>query len=222
MSDLAGSPVVIFDCDNTLIAGDVLKSFIIELLGHGRRMAAAVVVTPLVGPLLLLHPTRRLAISTWLWVATAGRSESEMGWRMDAYVDHHLGEHRSAVISQGMTRLRDHLGRGDRVVIATAAAEPLAQRLLLKAGLGDLTVIASSVTRFAGGWTLSVHCWGPFKPQLLAAAGIPGPYRAGYSDSLVDLPLLRLAADAVLVNPARLVATRMRRALPNLSTVSWT
>ena len=221
MAVSSDNPVVVFDCDNTLITGDVLESFIVDLLGHGPRLIAALAVTPAVAPLLLPHPTRRVAISTWLWIATAGRSDTELASRMDAYVDQHLGDRHSHLIDEGMARLRDHLDRGDRVVIATAAAQPLALRLLAAAGLGDLTVVGSPVTIIAGGWTLRVHCWGPYKPQLLAGAGFPGPYGAGYSDSFVDLPLLRLAARAVLVNPGRRVARRMRRALPHLTTVQW-
>ena len=157
-----------------------------------------------------------------MWIATVGRSEAELASRMDADVDHHLGDQHSHLVEEGMARLREHVDRGDRVVITTAAAQPLAQRLLTAAGLGDLTVVASPVTIIAGGSTLRVHCWGrPYKPQLLADAGISGSYGAAYSDSFVDLPLLRLAASAVLVNPGRPVARRMRRALPHLVTVQW-
>lgn len=213
-------PVVVFDCDNTLIAGDALAGFIVDLLGHGPRLLVAVAAAPAFGPMLVAHRSRRAAISGWLWIATAARSDTEIGQRIAAYVDCHLSEV-GAVLTAGLSRVREHLDRGDRVVIATAAAEPLAGCLLTRVGLADLPVVASPVRRVRGGWTLTAHCWGPFKPALLAAGGIPGPYQAAYSDSFVDLPLLRLAAEPVLVNPGRWVARRLRRKLPHLRTVSW-
>ncbi len=217
----AGGPVVVFDCDNTLIAGDVLKSFIVELVGHGPRLVAAVASVPVLSPLLLAHTTRRHAISGWLWIATVGRSDDELARRMDAYVEEHLGPGGDALIAAGVARVGEHVERGDRVVVATAAADPLARRLLDRAGLGGLAVVASPVRRVLGGWTLVVHCWGPFKPTQLAAAGFPGPYAGAYSDSFVDLPLLRLAGTATVVNPSRLVAWRLRRALLDLVDVAW-
>lgn len=217
----ASEEVVVFDCDNTLIAGDALAGFIVELLGHGPRLVAAVAAAPAFGPMLLPHRSRRAAISGWLWIATVARSDIDIGQRLNAYVDSHLGADSGAVLAAGVSRVREHLDRGDRVVVASAAAEPLARRLLVCVGLGDLPVVGSPVRRVRGGWTLTAHCWGPFKPDLLAAAGIPGPYRAAYSDSFVDLPLLRLAVDPVLVNPGRWVARRLRRKLPHLRTVSW-
>jgi phosphatidylglycerophosphatase C len=211
----------VFDCDGTLIEGDVLKSFILELLGHGPRLGAALITLPVIGPLVLPHRTRRFAISSWLWMATVGRGDAEIDDRMDSYVTEHLGPGLSSLISAGVTALRRHTDQGDRVVIATAAAEPLARRLLERAGLGDVSLVASGIGSRARGWTLTSHCWGPFKPDLLRAAGFEPPYGAVYTDSFVDVPVLRDGVRAVLVNSADRIARRVRKRIPDLVTADW-
>jgi len=218
---------VVFDCDGTLIEGDVLKSFILDALGHGPRLGVALVTLPVIGPLVVPHRTRRFAISSWLWMATVGRSDAESGDLMDSYVTEHLGPGLSAVIGAGVAELRRHTGAGDLVVIATAAAEPLARLLLERAGLldprgaGAVRLVASGVRSRFRGRTLTSHCWGPFKPDLLRAAGFEPPYGAVYTDSFVDVPVLRETGRAVLVNSAERIVRRVRKRLPDLVTAVW-
>ena len=59
----------------------------------------------------------------------------------------------------GLATLREHIARGDRVVVVTAAPQWLAERLLAPFA-GDLQVIGSTLHKAGGGWIVQRHCRG--------------------------------------------------------------
>jgi phosphatidylglycerophosphatase C len=107
----------------------------------------------------------------------------------------------------GIARLREHIARGDRVVVVTAAPRWLADRLLVSFA-SDLQVIGSEMQRAGSGWILKRHCRGDEKCRMLAEAGYGEAWRWAYSDSEDDAPMLARAQEAFLVNASAKVQRR--------------
>ena len=67
-----------------------------------------------------------------------------------------------------------------------------------------------------------VHNFGATKPVQIAAHGISEPWDLAYSDSAHDIPMLKRAAEAVLVNADARTSLRVRRALGrDVRQVNW-
>jgi phosphatidylglycerophosphatase C len=94
--------------------------------------------------------------------------------------------------------LREHLEAGDRVVVASGSEERLVHAVLDALGVRGVEVIASQID-LEPVVRIRRHCYGAAKCTALAAAGHER-WDVAYSDSLADLPLLRGAAHAVLVD----------------------
>ena len=67
------APLVVFDFDHTLYDGDSGSHLVLWLIRrHWARSAAALLLSPLLLPLIAWLPTRRRAISVYLWIGTVG------------------------------------------------------------------------------------------------------------------------------------------------------
>jgi len=121
----------------------------------------------------------------------------------------------------GMKTLRQHIARGDRVVVVTAAPTWLAERLLVSHD-HDLEVIGSSLRKVGGGWILERHCRGGEKCRMLVEAGYGEAWRYAYSDSDDDAPMLARAKEAFLVNASASIQRRAAaRGASHALLVNW-
>ena len=125
--------------------------------------------------------------------------------------------HREAV-----RRASEHLRRGDRVLVITATEEGLARTLLDSLGLEKVEVLASRLAPSRLGTRLSPHLYGAAKVEALLAAGIPPPWKAMYTDSVADFPVLREVERAVLVNPSRRLLTLACSLTGQVEVERWT
>ncbi|KCZ87932.1 HAD family hydrolase [Hyphomonas johnsonii] len=105
-----------------------------------------------------------------------------------------------------------HARRGDRLVIATAAVDLLADRLA--AALGFDQVIATRLDWTTGGKVrpprlAGLNCYGTEKLRRIDDCRFHGPVFA-YSDHVSDLAMLAQADHGIAVNPSR----GLRRAAP--------
>jgi len=67
------APLVVFDFDHTLYDGDSGSHLFAWLIKRNPlRLLAALIATPLLGPLVAFLPTRRRGISGYVWIATFG------------------------------------------------------------------------------------------------------------------------------------------------------
>lgn len=112
-----------------------------------------------------------------------------------------------------LARARAHLAAGDRVVVATSCADPLARAICRELGLGSADVIASRVIPGRTGMRPLPACRGPRKVARIRAAGITDPITHAYTDSSVDLPLLAEATHRYLIDPSPAHLTRIRARL---------
>lgn len=196
------SRVVLFDFDGTLIRGDSATDLLRVLLrGRALRRLCALLSLPLM--LGFAHwRTASFAAGWFLWLCTLGRDAGELARAQATYIAEFAAQRERRLIACALARMRAHLAAGDRVYIVTAAGEALARALWAAVeGPPVAAIIGSRTRRFLGGHTTAFHCYGPRKLTALRAHGVEPPFACAYSDSPRDLPMLRAAAQAFLVEP---------------------
>lgn len=206
---------VVFDLDGTVVAGDSFAGFVHALvLRHPVRRVVALVSLPVWLPALLLDRTRLHAERFLLWLAAAGMDDSAFATAARAFAAEHAGPAGARTAEAALDRVRAHRERGDRVIVATGCAAPLARELCRVIGLGDVELVASTVTRRRWGPPVAVvPARGEGKLDALRSAGVRLPVDHAYSDSAVDLPLLRNARNPHVVDPRPRDRRRLQRAL---------
>ncbi|NNH23658.1 haloacid dehalogenase-like hydrolase [Pseudokineococcus marinus] len=206
--------VAVFDLDGTLLSGDAFGLFLAHLLRRPpARAVAALATAPVWLPAFLLTPTRLAAERYLVWLAAVGISPQDFTVKAAHFAADHADPRSGRATPTVLARLREHQGRGDRVVVATGCASPLAEHLCDALGLGDVEVVASTLTRTRWGLPRAVPARGRGKVRALAAAGVSLPVDHAYTDSWTDLPLLRAARVAHVVNASPRHLRRFRRAL---------
>lgn len=211
--------VVVFDLDGTLLRGDSFGAFLVaSLRRRPARALVAALAAPLWAPAFATEPTRRVAEAFLVRLAFRGAGESAAHAAAREFAASYA---RGRWADAGLTQVREHLTAGDRVVVATGSWDALARALLDAAGLRAVPVVGARIT-WSGSRVDAVHpTRGKAKVEALAAAGYSPPFDAAYSDSAKDLPLLRLARDAVAVDPSARSLKAFRRALGDVPVRRW-
>jgi phosphatidylglycerophosphatase C len=207
--------VVVFDLDGTLVAGDSFGAFLRHLIARRPlRLVAAVLTAPAWLPALLVPRTRLSAERYLIWLAATGLDEEAFTAAARAFAAQHAGAAGGRTATAAVARVREHLDAGDRVIVATACAAPLAQEVCAVIGLEGVEVVSSTLTRSRWGLPApAVPARGPGKLQALRAAGVELPVDHAYSDSVSDLPLLLAARTPHVVNPTPRDWPRLQREL---------
>lgn len=208
-------PLVVFDFDHTLYNGDSGSHLVLWLIQrHWGRKLAAILLSLLLLPMIAWLPTRRWAISIYLWIGTVGtHRRSDMDRLIDLYVRIHAEQIRRRLLPTALKVLQRHRDAGDRVIIATGASPELARAILDFVAHEDLPVIGSQGGPFLGGMITTQHCHHENKMRMIWDAGYD-QIAVAYSDSSADLPLLKAARSPVVVNPKRSCVEMFRRVLP--------
>ncbi|MGH8026367.1 MAG: haloacid dehalogenase-like hydrolase [Pseudoxanthomonas sp.] len=209
------APVVVFDFDHTLYDGDSFGHVLRWLLKRNPlRLLAALLATPVLGPMVAFLPTRRHGISGYVWIGTFGlHGRRSFDAMLDLYVDTHKDEIRDRLLPTALDVLRGHRASGDRVVIATGAPPELARAILAFVTHQDVPVIGTAVGPRFGAMGARRHCHNEEKVRMLQERGY-GEIAVAYSDSSADLPLLKAARAPVVVNPKAKRVEMFRRVLP--------
>jgi phosphatidylglycerophosphatase C len=211
--------VVLFDFDGVLIRGDTFYLFV---RARYARAPWRVVLALLCAPLLLaqLPFSRRVVLRTLVRVALLGLD----GKRYQAVA----GEFAAALVRRsrpfcraGLRALRRHQAAGDRVLVVTGCEHVLVDAIFQQLGLTQLEVLASQLRPGWLGMRLARHNVGARKVQLLAQHGLTA-WQMAYSDSRRDVPMLRAAIEAVLVNGTPALCKKVEKALGRAITrVEW-
>lgn len=211
----ADAPLVVFDFDHTLYDGDSGSHLFAWLLKRNPlRLTAALLATPLLGPLVAMLPTRRRGISGYVWIATFGLHRArEFNRFIDQYVHRHQAQIRQRLLPEALAVFRAHRDAGDRVVVATGAPPELAREILRFVTQHDVPVIGTEVGPCAGAVIAKRHCHNEEKMRMLRERGY-GDIDVAYSDSTADLPLLKAARAPVVVNPKHSRVDFFRQVLP--------
>ena len=212
----AGAPLVVFDFDHTLYDGDSGSHLFKWLIQRDWwRMALALLIAPIAGPMVAWMPTRRRGISAFVWIGTLGmRTTADFDLATDRYVAAHADAIRARLLPIALDVLRLHREAGDQVVVATGAPPELARAILAFVAHEDLPVIGTIVGPKFGAIGALRHCHYRMKMTMLREAGFTAPVAAAYSDSSADLPLLQAAKQPVVVNPKPQRVAMFRRVLP--------
>jgi phosphatidylglycerophosphatase C len=206
--------VALFDMDGVLVKGDSFALFVRRVGAVGWRRATGFAGVLAAAPIALFPKQRSRAIRLVVRAGLLGLSTEEIHRRARAFGEA-LAKEPGRVRQDGVAAAQSHLKAGDRVVVVTASEETLARAYLDAVGLHDVELVASQVGDV-------VHNRGAAKPEQLAARGISPPWQVAYSDCLTDLPMLRGARRAVLVNASQRSLARARRALGDrLVPVAW-
>ena len=207
--------LVVFDFDHTLYDGDSGQHLVTWLITrHWARKLAAILLAPLLLPMVAWLPTRRRGISGFLWIGSIGvRDRRDLDALIDRYVQANKDGIRARLLPVALEVLHRHRMQGDRVVIATGAPPELARAILDFVAHEDLPVIGSLFHPFLGGMVTAKHCHARNKMRMLWDAGYD-QVAVAYSDSSADLPLLQAAREPVVVNPKPGRVAMFRRVLP--------
>lgn len=117
--------------------------------------------------------------------------------------------------------MRRHQAAGDRVIVVTGCESTLVGSILVELGLSGLEVVASQLRPSWLGMRVARHNVGKRKLQALAERGIH-TWRLAYTDSSHDIPMLKPAAEAVLVNGTPKLCMTIEKALGrSITRVDW-
>ncbi len=209
------APLVVFDFDHTLYDGDSGTHLFASLIKRNPlRMLAALLVTPIAGPMVAMLPTRRAGISVYVWIGSFGLHRArDFNKVIDAYVLRNQAQMRAKLLPQALEVFAAHRAKGDRVVVATGAPPELARAILAFVAHQDVPVIGTEVGPRLGGVGPTRHCHNEEKMRMLRERGY-GDIDIAYSDSTADLPLLLAAKAPVVVNPKPGRVAFFRRVMP--------
>lgn len=132
-------------------------------------------------------------------------------------VGRELGAQRAWALTSGSELLRAEVASGRNVLVSTGTEYEIARSFLDEIGFPGVELSATTM-RF-GRWFVRYqnHNLGAMKVRNLGGRN-PTLF---YTDSTADLPLARVSAATVLVNPDAAVEADFRREIANLSVVRW-
>lgn len=211
---------VLFDFDGVLLRGDAFAEFVRARLERARwRKGLGMVLAVPVLPTLLF--TRRWVERVFIFATLAGLSEAryrELALAFGA----ELARQPRRFHREGLTRLRRHMAEGDRVLVVTGCEEILVRSIFDELGLRDMPLLASRLKPGRLGMRIALHNVGVYKVRSLQGAGVEPPWHMAYGDSHWDLPMLREAQEAVLVNATPKWCKKVERTLGrSVTRVHW-
>ncbi len=218
-TDAASPRVVLFDFDGVLVHGDSFALFMRDRYRHSPwRKLLALLSVPLL--LLQLPFSRRLPVRMLVRIALLGLGEQRYQGAANAFAAT-LVRRPKQFCRDGLQVLRRHQAAGDRVIVVTGCEHALASGILQQLGLTGVEVLASRLRPGWLGMRLLHHNVGQRKVQTLAGHGV-NEWQMAYGDSMYDAAMLKLAAEAVLVNSTPALCKKMERALGRAVTrVEW-
>ncbi len=210
------APLVVFDFDHTLYDGDSGTHLFKWLIQRdGWRVALALLIAPVFGPMIAFLPTRRRGISAFVWVGTVGlHRRRDLDDLIDQYVLANTDTIKSRLLPVALEVFHRHREAGDRVIVATGAPPELARAILAFVAHEDVPVIGTQVGPRVGAIGAIRHCHHEMKVRMIREAGYTAPIQRAYTDSSADLPLLLAAAEPVVVNPKAQRIDYFRERLP--------
>jgi phosphatidylglycerophosphatase C len=225
VDDTAGDArrVVLFDFDGVIVRHQTLELFFRERLsGVGRwRLLLALPLLPFIPFLIGTVAGNRLLGRVFLRVVTFGRREATYRRQVVAYARTYA-RRPGVFLRDAVATLRRHVDAGDRVIIISGNDLTMVEAILDEVSLTGYELIASQTRGGLFGVHFTRHNVDGVKVTTLERAGVPRPWTIAYSDSLSDLPMLRAADAAKLVNPSQKAERKAGRILGDkLEVLYW-
>jgi len=197
-------PIAFFDLDGTLVAGHTHRL----LISFMRRKGRAGLLFYLAAQLWfiafnqgIVRPNLRArVVASQLF---KGLTVAEGGALMAELVRDGIGPHFDP---QTVTALARHQAAGDRVIVLTAAAEPLVRAVADRLRVAEIWATGFEIVdgRYTGRLDTRLMFAGrkvDLARQVIAAAAVDPARCAAYADHESDLPLLRLVGHPTVVRP---------------------
>ena len=208
-----GPRVVLFDFDGVLMRGDAFSRFVRSRFRRSWwRALLALIVLPVLLPFYAIRSLRMPIIGVLVRISLLGVNEAGFKLLVRDFATELVGRPR-IFIRDGISAMRRHLVDGDRVIVVTGCEDTLVRAIFSAVGLPDIEIVASHLRKGRLGMRKKIHNFGPAKPGQIALLGIEEPWDLAYSDSAHDIPMLKRAREAVLVNADARTCLRVRRAL---------
>jgi phosphatidylglycerophosphatase C len=149
-------------------------------------------------------------VSFFWWLLTWGTRARVVGEALRRYTRVTLAPRGNTAT---LAALAAHVEQGHSVIVATAAPACVVRDLLRARGLGTARVVGTRVERRLGGLVARPHCIGETKVHELERRFGITRWSEVYSDSALDLPLMRRASSVTLVEPSARTRGRVERSL---------
>ncbi|MGO4700993.1 HAD family hydrolase [Dyella sp. 2RAB6] len=210
---------VLFDFDGVLFHGDSFRVFITER--YARAPLRKLLAFANLPWMLLVWPLSwRTVVRSLVHIGLLGVGERRYTAEAQAFAAVLVRRPRQ-FYRDGLQVLRRHQAAGDRVIVVTGCERTLARGILDQLGLEGLELLASEFKPGPFGMRVKFHNVGRRKLERLTAHGVR-EWQLAYSDSLADIPMLKGAGEAVLVNGTPQVCKRLERALGrSVTRVEW-
>lgn len=218
-ADASVSRVVLFDFDGVLLHGDAFNLFIRSRYARSWwRRLLALPCLPWVA--LMLPFSRRLAARSLVHAALFGMRPARYRALATAFGQELVHQSRR-FCRDGLRQLRHHQQAGDHVVIVTGCEQVLIDAIVRELGLVDVVALGSRLRSTWLGMRTGFHNIGANKLKVLSAQGVAA-WRVAYTDSLMDVPMLKPASEPVLVNGTPKLCKKMDVALGRVvGRVAW-
>lgn len=216
---VSARPVVLFGLDDVLLYGEPMQAFLRARLRVGSwRWPLLLASLPWLAVRALMSRARLRA--TLGRLALLGVHEVRYQQLVEDFAAALVRRSRSCS-RDGLRALRHCMAEGQRVLVVTGCEQRLTQAIFRELGLAEVEVLASSWRDGWSGMRQAQANHGSEKVRLLARHGLQDCV-AAYSASLLDVPMWRLAAQAVLVNGTPGQCRKLEQALGHAVTrVAW-
>jgi len=210
---------VLFDFDGVLFRSDSYGVFMRERF-RGSLLRRLMLLPALPWMLLTWPISWRLPIRTAVHIGLLGVGERRYTEAATAFAAS-LVRRPGQFFRDGLHALRRHQADGDRVIVVTGCEQTVVKTILEQLGLEGLEVLASELKPGLLGMRVKFHNVGRRKLVKLKALGVT-EWQLAYSDSLQDIPMLKPAAGAVLVNGTPKICKRLEKVLGrSVTRVDW-
>lgn len=210
---------MLFGLDDVLVYGEPMQAFLRQRL-RGAAWRLPVLLACLPWLLVRALMSRAGLRATLGRLALLGVHEARYQQLVDDYAAGLVRRSRSCS-RDGLRAVRHAMAGSQRVLVVTACEERLVQAIFRELGLAEIEVLAASWRDGWSGMRQAQANHGGEKVKLLAQHGLQA-CAAAYSASLLDVPMWRLAAQAVLVNGTPARCRKLEQALGHAVTrVDW-
>lgn len=217
--------LILFDFDKTIINKDTGAEYMKFMVQRNPiRFVLCFFALPFTLPFLILNKTKFIGFSVLLWLVTCGMSPKKIVTLRKHFINRYLENKATVIYKNAIEQLISHAQNKDRVVIVSGASEWMVKRIIVKLCIPMLEFACSEETRLAGGMVSKFHCYSTKKVERIKMRYNLEEYETiiGYSDSSIDIPLLRLCNQQIIVNPKPNCGTKLTKSFgKSMKIVKW-